>query len=238
MQTLAKSAQLTWSQATLACFCPSGRLILLEFKRTRVRLNSLTSSEQIETRAMRLQIKSLIASAAMVLAGTQATQAVDLLWEWTTNQGGAISTGTFITNGGPFTSSNPANGTYTISQFEVKTSTAGGTIGSTLNGVYTIDNPTSGFIWSSASARPTQFFRQGGVLTNGSNFIENQSLLYWGFYLFNNQAYGGWDLDNGAAGLMTLQAVNPVPEPSTYALCAIATGVLAAAARRRKAKKA
>jgi hypothetical protein len=37
---------------------------------------------------------------------------------------------------------------------------------------------------------------------------------------------------------MTLQAVNPVPEPSTYALCAIATGVLAAVARRRKAKKA
>ena len=29
-----------------------------------------------------------------------------------------------------------------------------------------------------------------------------------------------------------------VPEPSTYALCAIATGVLAAAARRRKARKA
>lgn len=31
--------------------------------------------------------------------------------------------------------------------------------------------------------------------------------------------------------------VNPVPEPSTYALCAIATGVMAAVARRRKAKK-
>jgi hypothetical protein len=30
----------------------------------------------------------------------------------------------------------------------------------------------------------------------------------------------------------------PVPEPSTYALCAIATGVMAAIARRRKARKA
>lgn len=186
---------------------------------------------------MRLQIKSLIVAAAMVLAGTQATQAVDLLWEWTTTQAGSVSTGTFVTDGGPFASSNPTAGTYTISQFEVKTSAAGAPIGSTLTGDYTIDMPSEGFIWSSVSANATQFFRSNGGVTNGMSFSDSNG-AYFGFYTFNNQMYGGWDLDNAAAGLMTLQAVNPVPEPSTYALCAIATGVMAAVARRRKARKA
>jgi hypothetical protein len=177
------------------------------------------------------------AAAAMVLAGTQATQAVDLLWEWTTTQAGLVSTGTFVTDGGPFTSSNPTAGTYILSQFEVKTSAAGATIGSTLTGDYTIVMPSEGFIWSSVSANATQFFRSNGGVTNGMSFNDSNGVNF-GFYTFNNQMYGGWDLDNAAAGLMTLQAVNPVPEPSTYALGAIATGVMAAVARRRKARKA
>jgi hypothetical protein len=44
-----------------------------------------------------------------------------------------------------------------------------------------------------------------------------------------------WSTGNASPYYLAFQ---PVPEPSTYALGAIATGVMAAIARRRKARKA
>jgi len=46
-----------------------------------------------------------------------------------------------------------------------------------------------------------------------------------------------WSTGGVAPAFIAFQPVS-VPEPSTYALAAIATGVMAAVARRRKARKA
>lgn len=63
-----------------------------------------------------------------------------------------------------------------------------------------------------------------------SNFNSNSISKY-------NSA-GTFQFSWSVAGIPGLMTVVSVPEPSTYALCAIATGVMTAVARRRKARKA
>jgi hypothetical protein len=84
----------------------------------------------------------------------------------------------------------------------------------------------------------------GGTGTSTGNTItSNTTLNYNGSYsLVGSQTvtYNPVNFGVGAATIATFNALTftAVPEPSTYALGAIATGVMAAVARRRKARMA
>ena len=96
----------------------------------------------------------------------------------------------------------------------------------------------------------TKFNASGAYVSNfGSNLLQSYGLAFdssgnlyaANFYdntisKFNSSGIFLTSWSTGTASPNYLAFT--VPEPSTYALCAIATGVLAAAARRRKAKKA
>ncbi len=97
---------------------------------------------------------------------------------------------------------------------------------------------------TNTSGNTISFDLTGGTGTSNGNLLPNTSTSnYNGSYslvgsqvvTFSPQNFGATNNDNL---FMTSLTFSTVPEPSTYALAAIATGVMAAIARRRKARRA
>jgi hypothetical protein len=195
---------------------------------------------------LRKQIATFFASLAMTILPAHFATATDLYWEWSFTANSALQKGYFVTNGGPFTSSNPSSATYTVTNFIVSQSSFPALpVGSITNtpistgGIYVISQPTISFVWNNSLNRSTEFQRLSGAFTNGSSFFKvgGGPQDVWRFYADSTSMRGTVGVINSP--LTTLQAVTtPVPEPSTYALAAIATGVIAFVARRRKARRA
>lgn len=91
----------------------------------------------------------------------------NVLWLWSFES----EAGLLVTDG-EFEDTKTSN-TFTILSFEVTESMFTANIG--VNYVET--QPASGFLWNGTTA--TQFFRSGGILTNGSNFfVDDFSYVY------------------------------------------------------------
>ncbi len=85
--------------------------------------------------------------------------AADVLWSW---QFGTEQ-GTFTTDGTLADTS--AAGSFTISNFQITASTYPSHVGA----AYYETQAPQGFLWDGSV--PTQFWRAGGIFTNGSNFF-------------------------------------------------------------------
>jgi hypothetical protein len=189
---------------------------------------------------MSIHLKTLLSLACLSILAGSPINAADLNWEWSFSINGGLEKGQFVTNGGPYSDTIPA-GTYTIKDFSVTQSANGLVIGSLVKGDYTILYPNGGFVWDGTQA--TQFFRLNGVYDNGVAYVQQPSEIgqEFSFYLDGSTMMGQIDnftTDNViGSGNLSLTPVNSVPEPSTYALAAIASGVMAALARHRKARQ-
>ena len=73
-----------------------------------------------------------------------------------------------------------------------------------------------------------------GAALSGQSTFSGTTLSALGLTIGNYT----WTWGSGANAGSAVMTISAVPEPSTYALGAIATGVMAAVARRRKARKA
>ncbi len=119
-----------------------------------------------------------------------------------------------------------------------------------------VDNTLYGTVSQSGGSGYGNFNINTGAFTKTTatnNTYDGMKLAYDGTTLFGlnystlytlNPSTGAYTLlgsvtgiPGAGAGRFTNLAAIPVPEPSTYALAAIATGVMAAIARRRKARK-
>ena len=107
--------------------------------------------------------KFLIAGAGVALMlGLAVPGFADVLWNWHFSS----ESGTFTTDG-TFADTSGAH-TFGFTGFHVSASTVSANVGAT----YVELQPTDGFLWNGSA--PTEFFRESGSLTNGSNFT-NQS---------------------------------------------------------------
>jgi hypothetical protein len=195
---------------------------------------------------LRKQLATFFASLAMTILPAHFATATDLYWEWSFTANSALQKGYFVTNGGPFTSSNPSSATYNVTNFIVsQSSNPTIPVGSVTNtpistgGIYLISQPTVSFVWNNSLNRSTLMQRDNGTLTNGFGFdkVGGGPEDRWTFFADNSIMLGRVGGSNGSFQPLSLQAVTtPVPEPSTYALAVIATGVMAFVARRRKAR--
>jgi hypothetical protein len=194
---------------------------------------------------MRLHRLTLLAALSMILMSAQSSKAVDLYWQWSFTDSVGLQQGYFVTDGGPFSSANPASGTYNVLNFIV-TSSPNMAIGSitttpiSTGGVYNEGTqPGTGFIWNNGTAAATQFFRDNGALTNGTNYYQVGATPDDRFtFGISGSSMIGRAKSSGTFAPLTLQAVaTPVPEPSTYALGAIGTIVFGLVARRRRRSK-
>lgn len=186
----------------------------------------------------------VLATALAILVFSPSSKAADLFLAVVVHDlDGPVGAGLFRDRRRPYTVPNPAAGTFNITNLIVTQTTISGssvgainTYGAYSGGVYNANNQgVQGFIWNGSV--PTQFFRDGGTLTNGSNFYLTGGGGFdrLGFFASVTARQGSWGFDTGN---LTLQAVTtPVPEPSTWAMGVIGTCVAAVIARRRKARK-
>ena len=192
-------------------------------------------------------LRSLVAAVAVVcsLAAGQSARATDITFDLT-QLGGQTSPQSLTSGGytllftltGGFSNFDGMPGgvefdsdaTFSISK------TAGAT--DLLFKSYTLSN-----VGNYSGNTPLSFNLTGGTGTStGNTFTANTTLNYNGNYslvgsqtvTYNLVNFGSSTLDNVTFNALTFSTV---PEPSTYALGAIATGVMAAIARRRKARK-
>jgi hypothetical protein len=191
-------------------------------------------------------LRSLVAAMAVVcsLAAGQSAQAIDITFDMTPLVGQSppqsLTSGGYtlqfnITGGFTFFPGSPngvsvnANRNFTISK------TAGAT--DLLFKSYTLKEITNG------SFKTLSFNLTGGTGTSTGNTITAYSTLnYNGSYSLVGSQTVTYSMVNFGSTMdddVTFNALtfSTVPEPSTYALGAIATGVMAAIARRRKARK-
>lgn len=180
-----------------------------------------------------------MAALVMILMSARYSTAADLYWEWSFTDGAGLQQGYFVTDGGPFTTANPASGTYNVLNFIV-TSSPNMPLGSMAGGTYNegVQSPT-GFVWDNGTAKATEFFREGGTYTNGANYYQVGGDTDIDKFLFYADGSGmiAQAKDNAFVPI-TLQAVaTPVPEPSTYALSAVGVTVIGFVARRQRKSK-
>ena len=141
-----------------------------------------------------------------------------VLWNWSFNNGN--ETGTFSTNGTFADTTGSFNFVIDVTQFNVTQSTfAPSLVGAT----FTESQPTQGFLWNGTTA--TQFYRNSGGLTNGSNFFSSQyriTMAVSGSLIASNNSL------SGSTGFTTLtltpQSASAVPEPLTILGAATAVG--------------
>ncbi len=128
---------------------------------------------------------------------------------------------------------------------------------------FTVGSPNtiSELVWSGLTGTPPSFGTGSNTLASsgtGDTFSVNNSNIYVPFSYTSGAALSGqstfasqtfsslglttgsytWTWGSGANTGSAVLTIGAVPEPSTYALAAIATGVMAAIARRRKARTA
>lgn len=143
-------------------------------------------------------LRGLLVAAAFLLA--VGTASADLLWSWSFGS----EAGTFVTNGtladinGPFD--------FTIQSFFVTSSLDDEDIGATYAGQ---DLP-QGFLWD--GSQPTEFYRAGGVFTNGANFFNADTGHFFTLVpanLTSTFKTGGKELlDSGALTIVPLVNTN------------------------------
>ncbi len=159
----------------------------------------------------RVAVIALFLLTSLCVCTVEAQASIVWKWSW---KGEA---GQFVTDGALAEGSAPA-GTYSILDFSV-TNTAlgasGAVVGSISGGEYDEGSqPGQGFFWDGRAV--TQWFRDGGVLTNGANLYVSGSgdtryLFEIGLYLFRE--FSGGDADVSSTVDMT-----PLKEP-TETIC-------------------
>lgn len=128
---------------------------------------------------MKLITKLGIATAGIALtlglAETKPAQA--LSWDWSFN--GGAEAGTFDTNGTFADTAGSFNFVIDASTFNATSSTfAPSVVGANFDTLSTQNQGVQGFLWNGTTA--TQFYRNGGTLTNGSNFFSGDFRYIFG----------------------------------------------------------
>lgn len=175
-------------------------------------------------------LKAAAAAALTLLASASQATA----WDWAF----AGESGTFTTDG------TGAAGTYTVSDFSVKASAVGSTLGSQSGGAY--------FSGPYSTGEPYTFDWDGSSVTGWHHLTGNNSFdwIVYGQTSDTDKSYFfGWDNGNVnnpksaayysarvgqvSVGQVSVSLATSVPEPETYALMLAGLGVLGWTARRR-----
>ncbi len=169
-------------------------------------------------------IKQLFAVITLILFLFASNARADIVWDWSwNNEAGQFNTDGNLVGGAALA------GTYNILDFSVDQTGNGMPLGSLSGGEYVEGQPTQGFIWDGSA--DTQWFRSSGTFTNGSAFTKADFSFQ---YTFDTGFYGISDTLLPPFTSSSTLALNPVPEPSTLALAALALLSLLAHNRRRR----
>ena len=156
-----------------------------------------------------------------------ADASADITWAWSFG----TESGIFVTDGELDGPESAPPGTYTILDFKLNVSIDPSLLGSLLEGAFEETQPTQGFVWD--GSRDTQWFRDSGGFTNGTNIFSTRKDRR---YLFNPGSYTLDDIfgfEIFASG--TELNLVPAPEPSSVYCVLAAFGTLAwLAARGRR----
>ena len=163
----------------------------------------------------------------IILVSGALTANANMTWDWNF----ASEAGQFITDG------NAASpGIYTMLDFSVTASAAGGTIGSLgsgdyLTGTWDTDEPFS-FYWDGSQV--TDWQHSGANSFNWWTFQDSADSTRsydfgWGIGNINDPAKGSYydtDLDEGTALAIGNVTVSPIPEPASGTLLALTGGAI------------
>jgi hypothetical protein len=148
----------------------------------------------------------------LVLAGSASA---DVLWNWSF----ATESGTFQTDG--TLADTAGSHTFQILQFHVATSTVSANVGA----AYVAEQPTQGMVWSGSA--PTEFFRDSGSLTNGSNFTSVSNGYRYGLFPGVSRLLDAGEVDVTAGDLIVTPG-SEVEIPSVPAAAPAGLALLAA----------
>ena len=150
-----------------------------------------------------------------------ASASANIVWNWSFSS----EAGTFVTNGNLTDLAGPFN--FTILDFQVSSSVDDEDIGATYAGQ---DLP-QGFLWDGSA--PTQFYRAGGVFTNGANFFNASTGHFFTLVPSNiDSEFKTGDkalLDSGVLAIDPIDAIVPTLSPVMLGVL----GVIVAAAAFR-----
>ena len=199
---------------------------------------------------MRLHLKSIVAVFALIVATGPMAGAADL--NFTIQQVGSnvVMTGSGSVNTAGLTNSgaanrggsvNPSNSNFTVGAPTSVTrhfwTALTGSKPSIGTGSFTLASSGTGDTFCLSTAN-------GGGIYLPPNYISGAALSGQSTFLGKTIGTLGlttgnytWTWGSGANAGSAVMTISAVPEPSTYALGAIATGVMAAIARRRKSRK-
>lgn len=186
-------------------------------------------------RSPSLVARFVVATCAFCMVAISGPAHATLMWDWSF---GDAEAGTFTTNGTLVDAAGSFN--FAITNFTVTSSTVSSLVGQP----YVEFQPVQGFLWNGVAA--TEFYRNSGSLTNGSNFyVSDPSTNQYG-YLFYADLSGSLArlTDSTQTPVVGFSAMtltpSAVPEPTAAALFGIGALALGGGAirRSRKARRA
>ncbi len=162
-----------------------------------------------------------LAAALITLGPLSGTANAAITWNWSFNG----EAGTFVTDG-DLSGGSALPGVYQVTDFSVNQSAVGAPLGSMSGGGWNEGSqPGTGFTWDGST--DTQWFRNGGSLTNGANYFSADATTRVAFFPGSYKVADGPD-DNTYSSSSTLNlAPAAVPEPSSLmllSLCGLALG--------------
>lgn len=176
-------------------------------------------------------VDSAVALAILVtfmLAAAPAADA-DVIWGWSfgTESGTFVTTGTFAETAGP--------GVFTFKSFSVSASQVPGNVGATYDEG---SQPIQTMSWD--GTQPTQFTRDNGVFTNGSNFYRTDGPYFYTLLVppsgsFLVQDPPGTTLVDSPLTVTPPSGVNAVPALSRSAAGLLMIALVVLGLRRRSA---